>query len=64
MQLWPEVSKFPTNLQIQEMVKLASTDENRRAERVEIVMGYGRFIGFVAFIGVALIIAGMIWRPV
>ena len=63
LRMWPEIGKFPQNLQIQEMVKRASIDENRRAERVEVVMGIVRFIGFLAFIGIALIVAGMFYRP-
>ena len=63
MRMWPDVAQFPENLRITEMIKLAAKEEGRRAERVEVVMGYFRLIGFFAFIGVALVVAGMAWRP-
>ena len=63
IKLWPEIANYPANLQVQEMVKRANLDENRRAERVEVTMGIVRFIGFLAFIGVALVVAGMFYRP-
>lgn len=63
IRMWPEVSQFPSGLQIQEMIKRANTEENRRAERVQVVLGYFRLIGFIAFIGVALIVAGFFFRP-
>ena len=63
LQKWPDIAHFPENLRIQEMIKRANQDENKRAERVEIVLSYTRFIGFLAFIGIALIVAGYFYRP-
>jgi hypothetical protein len=63
LRMWPDVARFPANLQVQEMIKRASQDENRRAERVEVTLSVTRFIACLAFIGIALAVAGMFWVP-
>ena len=63
MRMFPDAVKFPENLRIQEMVKRAAQDESKRAERIEVIMSYVRFIGILTFIGVGLIVAGFFYHP-
>ena len=61
--MWPELAKYPPTVQLGEMVKRATTEEGRKAQRKETMLAYSRFFATLTFIGAAILITGMFWKP-
>lgn len=61
--MWPDLSQYPATVQQGEMVKRATIEEGKRAQRKEMAMTYTRYCVFVAVIGIALIATGYFWKP-
>jgi len=57
--LWPEAAKYPPTPQRQELVKQATLEERRRADRTELIKGWVRVFLGLAFLGVALYVASL-----
>ena len=63
LNMWPELAKYPPTVQLGEMVKRATGEEGRKAQRKETMLAYSRFFASLTFLGAAIIIAGMFWKP-
>ena len=61
--MWPDLAKYPSTVQLGEMVKRATLEEGKRAQRKETMLAYSRFFASLAFLGVAIIVVGMFWKP-
>jgi len=63
LQLWPEAAKYSATQQRQELVKQATKEEGRRADRHEMVKGYVRVCLGLAFLGIVVFIASKFIKP-
>ena len=63
LNMWPELAKYPSTVQLGEMVKRATGEENRKAQRKETMLAYSRFFAALTFLGAGIIITGMFWKP-
>jgi hypothetical protein len=61
--MWPELAKYPSTVQLGEMVKRATAEEGRKAQRKETMLAYSRFFAALTFLGAAIVITGMVWQP-
>ena len=61
--MWPDLAKYPSTVQLGEMVKRATMEEGKRAQRKETMLAYSRFFASLAFLGAVIIVAGMFWKP-
>lgn len=59
LSLWPEAAKYPPTPQRQELVKQATLEERRRADRTELIKGWVRVFLGLAFLGAALYVASL-----
>ena len=63
IRIWPEVGKYSANMQKVELVKKAHEEENKRAQKAEMIKGLVRTIFFVSAFAMALYIASIFLRP-
>ena len=63
LDLWPDLGQYPSTVQLGEMVKRSGQEEGKKAQRKETMLAYSRFFASLAFVGVAIIVTGMFWKP-
>src|SRR5687767_9051616 len=63
LDLWPDLGQYPSTVQLGEMVKRSGQEEGKKAQRKETMLAYSRFFASLAFLGVAIIVTGMFWKP-
>ncbi len=63
LKLWPQAARYPETQQPGELKLLANKEEGRRAQRAEVSMTMTRWFVGLSFLGAALFVASLIFRP-
>lgn len=63
LRLWPSAATLPQKLQRDEIKRLASNDELKRAQRFESGKALSRFFLIITFFALVIYIVSRVWHP-